>query len=252
MNLYHFLKLNKFQGLSLSLIKRFAYQILQTLILLYSVKIIHCDLKPENILLRQSNRSAIKVIDFGSSCYTDKKIYTYIQSRFYRAPEIILGVPYSTAIDMWSFGCILVELYTGFPLFPGDNESNQLLCIMEYLGTPPISILNKSTKRKMFFDDQNKPKTLIDSRGKQRLPGSKRLKDLLAGADEEYIQLVECCFVWEPNFRITPQQAMMNTWIAENNPKVLGSADLDFSSDIKRTSEICYKKLDECIFKKKL
>ena len=75
--------------------------------------IVHCDLKPENILLRKINKSGIKIIDFGSGCFEDQKIYTYIQSRFYRAPEIVLGIPYSSAIDMWSFGCILYELYVG-------------------------------------------------------------------------------------------------------------------------------------------
>ncbi|GCC24505.1 hypothetical protein chiPu_0002906 [Chiloscyllium punctatum] len=60
-------------------------------------------------------------------------IYTYIQSRFYRSPEVILGCQYGLAIDMWSFGCILAELYTGHPLFPGENEIEQLACIMEIL-----------------------------------------------------------------------------------------------------------------------
>jgi serine/threonine protein kinase len=64
-------------------------------------------------------------------------MYTYIQSRFYRAPEIMLGIPYTTAIDMWSFGLILIELYTGFPLFPGESEGEQLQRIMELLGLPP-------------------------------------------------------------------------------------------------------------------
>ena len=86
------------------------------------MQIIHCDLKPENIILKEKNKSGIKVIDFGSSCFRSKRIYTYIQSRFYRAPEIILGLPYDHGIDMWSFGCILAELYTGYPLFPGENE----------------------------------------------------------------------------------------------------------------------------------
>lgn len=84
----------------------------------------HCDLKPENILLKQPNKSGIKVIDYGSSCFTNSRIYTYIQSRFYRAPEIILGIPYTMAIDMWSFGCIIAELYTGYPIFPGENETD--------------------------------------------------------------------------------------------------------------------------------
>jgi len=85
-------------------------------------RIIHCDLKPENILLKQANKSGIKIVDFGSSCFEDEIIYTYIQSRFYRAPEIILGLRYTIAIDMWSFGCIMAELYMGYPIFPGENE----------------------------------------------------------------------------------------------------------------------------------
>ena len=98
--MYEFLKSNQFHGLSPSLIRRFSSQILNALILLERFKIIHCDLKPENILLKNANRSAIKVIDFGSSCFYEKRLYTYIQSRFYRAPEIMLGIPYTTSIDM--------------------------------------------------------------------------------------------------------------------------------------------------------
>ena len=62
------------------------------------------------------------MIDFGSSCFDDEKLYAYIQSRYYRAPEIILGLGYNVQIDMWSFGCIIAELYSGYPLFPGENE----------------------------------------------------------------------------------------------------------------------------------
>ena len=60
------------------------------------------------------------MIDFGSSCYENQRVYTYIQSRFYRAPEVILGAKYGMAIDMWSLGCILAELLTGYPLLPGE------------------------------------------------------------------------------------------------------------------------------------
>ena len=218
MNLYDFLKGNEFQGLSLSLIKRFAIQILQTLVLLQEAKIIHCDLKPENVLLRQPNRSAIKVIDFGSSCFSDKRVYTYIQSRFYRAPEIILGIPYSTAIDMWSFGCILAELYIGFPIFPGESEAEQLLCIMEFLGVPPREIIQRSTRRKLFFDLDNSPKIVANSKGKRRQPGTKRFVDTLRNADERFIMMLESCFTWDPNCRLSPQQALECDWI-NDNPK---------------------------------
>jgi len=78
-------------------------------------------------------------------------VYTYIQSRFYRAPEVILGLPYTTAIDMWSLGCIIAELHTGYPLFPGENEVEQLACIMEVFGYPPDQLLQSATRRKLFF-----------------------------------------------------------------------------------------------------
>lgn len=101
-NLYELVKKNKFQGFSIQLVRRFAYSILRCLEALYSNKIIHCDLKPENVLLKQQGRSGIKVIDFGSSCFEHQRVYTYIQSRFYRAPEVILGAKYGMPIDMWS------------------------------------------------------------------------------------------------------------------------------------------------------
>lgn len=65
-------------------------------------------------------------------------VYTYIQSRFYRSPEVILGHSYNMAIDMWSLGCIMAELYTGYPLFPGENEVDQLACIMEVRGSRDV------------------------------------------------------------------------------------------------------------------
>lgn len=80
------------QGFSLGLIRRFAIQILLALSYMKKLEIIHCDLKPENVLLKTPTKSGIKVIDYGSSCFEKEKIYTYIQSRFYRAPDIILGI----------------------------------------------------------------------------------------------------------------------------------------------------------------
>ncbi|XP_032204954.1 dual specificity tyrosine-phosphorylation-regulated kinase 4 isoform X7 [Mustela erminea] len=130
-NLYELMKNNSFQGFSLSIVRRFTLSVLKCLQMLYVEKIIHCDLKPENIVLYQKGQVSVKVIDFGSSCYEHQKVYTYIQSRFYRSPEVILGHPYNMAIDMWSLGCIMAELYTGYPLFPGENEVEQLACIME-------------------------------------------------------------------------------------------------------------------------
>jgi dual specificity tyrosine-phosphorylation-regulated kinase 2/3/4 len=215
-NLYELLKTNDFNGLSNSLIRRFANQIAQALKLLARYQIIHCDLKPENILLKQANRSTIKVIDFGSSCFYDKRVYTYIQSRFYRAPEIILGIPYTTAIDVWSLGCILVELHTGYPMFPGESEAEQIVCIMEVFGLPPKNIMKQATRASKFFDSENIPKNLTNSRGKTRKPGSKNIENILKGAEPGLVDIVKRCLDWDPVSRINPDELLSHPWMKEN------------------------------------
>jgi dual specificity tyrosine-phosphorylation-regulated kinase 1 len=152
-NLFEMLKRMKFSGVSLNLLRKFARQILKTLAFLRlpDVDIVHCDLKPENILIRNPNRSAIKVIDFGSSCQRSKRMYSYIQSRFYRSPEVILGMPYNQAIDMWSLGCILVELHTGVPLFAGRDEMDQMYRFVSLKGLPPLRMLDEGKKASQFF-----------------------------------------------------------------------------------------------------
>lgn len=165
-NLYDLLRNTNFRGVSLNLTRKFAQQLCTALLFLATpeLSIIHCDLKPENILLCNPKRSAIKIVDFGSSCQLGQRvlrtalfiacvesvkkelcddcqivtdyvflllhqIYQYIQSRFYRSPEVLLGMPYDLAIDMWSLGCILVEMHTGEPLFSGANE---VMSFMKY------------------------------------------------------------------------------------------------------------------------
>ena len=154
-NLYELLKNTQFHGVSLNLVRKFAKQILHALAFLArpDVSIIHCDLKPENILLRHPKRSAIKVIDFGSSCRADRRMYSYIQSRFYRSPEVMLGLPYTVAIDVWSLGCILVEMHTGEPLFSGADQLDQMRKLVDVLGMPPDSMIEAAdaTCRDQFF-----------------------------------------------------------------------------------------------------
>ncbi|CAO3588214.1 unnamed protein product [Absidia cylindrospora] len=155
-NLYELIKQNLFKGLSINLVRVFTLQLLDTLILLKEAKIIHCDLKPENILLTSFDTPIIKVIDFGSACHEANKIYTYIQSRFYRSPEVLLGLQYTGAIDMWSAGCIVAELFLGIPLFPGNSEYNQLRRIIDMLGMPPQDMLDKGLNSEDFFNKESK------------------------------------------------------------------------------------------------
>lgn len=213
MNLYEFIKTHNFQRINLSFVARFAVQILISLQFSSSLGIIHCDLKPENILLKNPNKSGIKIIDFGSSCYENQRFYNYIQSRFYRAPEIILGIPYTCSIDMWSFACILIEIHIGQPIFPGKNEQEQLLRIMEVLGEPPLEILAQSTRKKNFFDSQGKPRIVPNSRGKMRLPGTRFLQDIISSEDGLFLDFVKAILVWDPKTRLTPIDALNHRWL---------------------------------------
>ncbi|OAP55536.1 hypothetical protein AYL99_10509 [Fonsecaea erecta] len=213
MNLYEFIKAHDFRGFSLKLIRRFTKQLLQCLVLLQHHKVIHCDLKPENILLAHPVHSEIKVIDFGSSCFEHEKVYTYIQSRFYRSPEVILGMSYGMPIDMWSVGCILAELYTGYPIFPGENEQEQLACIMEVFGPPEKHLIEKSSRKKLFFDSMGKPRLTVSSKGKRRRPSSKDLRQVLRCDDEAFLDFITKCLKWDPTRRMTPHEANKHEFI---------------------------------------
>ena len=150
-NLYELIKQNGYRGFSLGLCRLFLAQCLDTLQTLRNARIIHCDLKPENILLVTSDSPMIKIIDFGSACHEHQTVYTYIQSRFYRSPEVILGLPYSSTIDMWSLGCIAAELFLGLPIFPGSSNYDQMARIMDTLGMPPKHLLDMGKDSRLYF-----------------------------------------------------------------------------------------------------
>ncbi|XP_012218653.1 dual specificity tyrosine-phosphorylation-regulated kinase mbk-2 isoform X2 [Linepithema humile] len=230
LNLYELIKKNNYQGFSLSLIRRFANSLISCLRLLYRENIIHCDLKPENVLLKQRGSSSIKVIDFGSSCYSHQRVYTYIQSRFYRSPEVILGLPYGTPIDMWSLGCILAELYTGYPLFPGEDEIEQLACIMEVLGLPPDHIISHATRRRLFFDQKGSPRCVTNSKGKKRWAGSKNLSMALRCSDALFVNFVSKCLEWDPKKRMTPDEAMRHEWLTSSSSSHVSSSSSAIAS----------------------
>ncbi|KAF2239100.1 hypothetical protein EV356DRAFT_502049 [Viridothelium virens] len=213
MNLYEFIKAHDFKGFSLKLIRRFTKQMLSALVLLKSHRVIHCDLKPENILLAHPLHSEIKVIDFGSSCFENEKVYTYIQSRFYRSPEVILGMSYGLPIDMWSLGCILAELLTGYPIFPGENEQEQLACIMEIFGPPEKHLIEKSTRKKLFFDSMGKPRITVSSKGRRRRASSKTLQGTLKCDDDAFLDFLARCLRWDPDRRLKPDEALHHDFV---------------------------------------
>ncbi|EJD53401.1 kinase-like protein [Auricularia subglabra TFB-10046 SS5] len=252
-NLYELIKANGFVGFSTNLIRRFTTQMLSSLALMRHHRVVHCDLKPENVLLRHPAKSAIKVIDFGSSCLENEKVYTYLQSRFYRSPEIILGMSYSMAIDMWSLGCILAELYTGYPIFPGENEQEQLACIMEVLGVPDKDLIRRSSRQKLFFDASGQPRPVVNSKGRRRRPGSKTLADVLKCQDEVFLDFIAKCLQWDPERRLKPAPALRHPFIAQSRrlkpaspaPPSSSSRSLLSSSSSRKTVTETPKKMPE-------
>ena len=129
-NLYDFLKAQNFRPMPLRYIRPITQQVLCALLKLKQLGLIHADLKPENIMLVEPENQPfkVKVIDFGSASHVSKTVpATYLQSRYYRAPEIILGLNYNESIDMWSLGCVIAELFLGWPLYPGASEYDQVI-----------------------------------------------------------------------------------------------------------------------------
>lgn len=117
-----------------------------------------------------------------------------------------MGIKYTPAIDMWSFGCILYELYNGHPLFTGEDEKEQMQCIMEVKGEPPRSMIVVASRRNNFFDDDYKPLQNPNTKGKIRMPNTKDLKELVNCNDDLFVDFLDKCLEWKVDKRLTPEQ----------------------------------------------
>ncbi|OMJ86101.1 hypothetical protein SteCoe_12458 [Stentor coeruleus] len=201
LNLYQFIETNDFQPINANIVKRITTQLLIALNHIHSNNIIHCDLKPENILLKNSNKSSIRVIDLGSACFKNSTFFSYIQSRFYRAPEILFQCEYNEKIDIWSLGCIVFELLTGTVLFNGKNEHEQIYKITSILGFPPFSIVERVKKRYDY--------------NFQCLKGISRicLRDILKNYSEDVVDFIESCLTWDYEERISAKDGLKTLWI---------------------------------------
>ena len=154
-NLYEFYKFNRENEsehyFTVGRLQRITKQILTALDFIHSLSLIHCDLKPENILVKSYSRCEVKVIDFGSSCFIHDHLSSYVQSRSYRAPEVILGCKYDYKIDIWSLGCILFELYTGYVLFQNDSVQGLLCRILAIIGPFPERMMKEGRLVSNYF-----------------------------------------------------------------------------------------------------
>jgi len=137
-----------------------------------------------------------------------------VQSRFYRSPEIVLGLPYTASADMWSFGCILAELTTGRPLFPAIDENELVELVNIMIGFKNHEMLQKAKKKKLFFDKDGNIIVSKQSRvfGVETL--SYPLKDNVnSEGDLEFFDLLKRCLEVDPAKRITPEEALKHPWI---------------------------------------
>ena len=134
-------------------IKQISKQLLLGLNFCHKKNIVHRDLKPENVLFTEDER--VKICDFGSSKFIEKdtKSTPYIVSRYYRAPELLLGkCDYDDKIDIFAAGCIFAELFTLIPLFPGKTEGLQIFEHMCILGNPPKGYFEKFQLPESFLN----------------------------------------------------------------------------------------------------
>jgi len=124
-------------------IKLYSYQMCRSLAYIHQRGICHRDIKPQNLLVDNESH-VLKLCDFGSAkrLVQGEPNVSYICSRYYRAPELIFGASdYTTAIDIWSMGCVVAEMLLGTPLFPGETGVDQLVEIIKILGTPTVDQL---------------------------------------------------------------------------------------------------------------
>lgn len=217
-------------GINLKAVRAYGQQIFLALSLMRKCNIMHADLKPDNILVSES-RTLLKICDLGSASDTSENALTpYLASRFYRAPEVILGLQYDASMDMWAIGCTLYEMYTGKILFPGRTNNQMLRLFMECKGRFPQKLLRKAAFAGTHFDDQyNFNSTEVDKATGEEvvrvLNIARPVKDLrsrlLPGADPsekslvlQFIDLLERCTDLDGGKRLTPSEALKHPFIA--------------------------------------
>jgi mitogen-activated protein kinase 15 len=186
------------------------HQILKALKFIHSADIIHRDLKPSNIFINSDCH--IKIGDFGlartlSGNNRYQAIITdYVATRWYRAPEMIMNSSkYTKPIDMWSVGCILAELITGRPLFPGKSTKDMLKCVLEVTGIPDMKDFEDIRSK---YDIQFGEEVFPDKISK------KSLKSILAGAPPDAIDMVSRLLLFHPDKRLTVEQALEHQYVA--------------------------------------
>lgn len=219
-NLYEFHKFNRESGgevyFTMPRLQSITIQCLEALQFLHGLGLIHCDLKPENILVKSYSRCEVKVIDLGSSCFETDHLCSYVQSRSYRAPEVILGLSYDKKIDIWSLGCILAELCTGNVLFQNDSPATLLARVIGIIGPIDQSMLAKGrdtykyfTKNHMLYERNQETNRL-----EYLIPKKTSFRHRLPMGDQGFIDFVAHLLEINPKKRPSASEALKHPWLS--------------------------------------
>ncbi|KAL0221237.1 hypothetical protein RCL1_001091 [Eukaryota sp. TZLM3-RCL] len=222
-NLYEAFKYNatreNFPYFTLGRIQSIARQCLEALDFCHSRGIIHSDVKPENILVCSYSQTLIKLIDFGSSCFTSDHLSSYVQSRSYRAPEVLLGLAYDNKIDIWSLGCVLAELWTGEVLFLNDTIQTLLARIIGIIGPIPSEMIVRSKYGSKFFtgDFWLYDRILSERSGNVHtfvlVPKKTDLSQRLRCSDPYFLDFLSLLFTIDPDKRPTAAEALKHPFL---------------------------------------
>ncbi|KAJ4978980.1 hypothetical protein NE237_009760 [Protea cynaroides] len=219
-NLYEFQKYNQESGgevyFTLHRLQIITRQCLEALDYLHGLGIIHCDLKPENILVKSYSRCEIKIIDLGSSCFQTDNLCLYVQSRSYRAPEVILGLPYDHRIDIWSLGCVLAELCSGDVLFPNDALVFILTRMIGMFGPIDMEMLVMGQETYKYFTKEYDLYHVNEETDQLEyiMPEESPLEHHLQVSDVGFIEFIRYLLEMNPQRRPTAKEALEHPWLS--------------------------------------